>query len=190
MSKDRDELTQKVIGLAAQVLSDEGPEALTVRRVAQESGASTQLIYTLFGGKFGLVDGLYKEGFRRFENFIREKQDPKDAKKNLECIWLGYREFAIQHKPLFNVMFTRQVAEYTPPQESLRLAWEAFGTFIRAVERAQAEGHLQGDPVFIVRKLWSQVHGVVTLEMMGHLYGTAGEKICRDFMDDLWNRTA
>lgn len=186
MSKDREELCKKVVGLAAKILSDEGPEALTVRRIAQESGASTQLVYTLFGGKFGLVDGLYREGCRRMEEYMQSRQDLHDPRKNLENLLRAYREFATIQKPFFTVMFTRPVPEYTPPEESLKMAWASFEFVVRAVEGVQPLGHLPGEPAFVARKLWSQIHGVVALEMIGHLWENAGQRIFDDLISGLW----
>ncbi|MFN7729264.1 MAG: TetR/AcrR family transcriptional regulator [Bdellovibrio sp.] len=186
MPKDREDLCKKVIGVAAKILSDEGPDALTVRRIAQESGASTQLVYTLFGGKFGLIDGLYKEGFIRLADFMASRQNTQDPKKNLENLLHAYREFSVKNKPFFIVMFTRPVPEYTPPPESLRMAWSSFETLVKAIERVQPLGHLKGDAKFIARELWSQAHGVVTLEMIGHLWDRAGDRIYDEMINRLW----
>jgi AcrR family transcriptional regulator len=190
VSKEREELSERVIGLAAAVLSKEGPDGLTVRRIAAESGASTQMIYTLFGGKFGLIDGLYREGFRRFDQFMHQREDPENPRRNLENWLRGYRIFAREQRPFFTVMFTRPVPEYTPPPESLQIAWASFHGLIRAIEKVQGQGDLPGDPIFFARKLWSQVHGIVTLEMIGHLWDNSGEKILDELLKSLWEKTS
>ena len=56
---------RQVLEAAARLLAEEGPHGLSLRRVAAEAGGSTQIVYTLFGGKPGLADGLYAEGFDR-----------------------------------------------------------------------------------------------------------------------------
>lgn len=188
LSKDREELVKKVINLAAEVLDREGHEALTVRRIAQESNASTQLIYTLFGGKFGLVDGLYQEGFQRMATFLRSKEDLSDPRKNLETLLRGYREFAFRNKAFFSIMFTRPVAEYTPPKESLDKAFSALGILVEAIKRCQTRGDLPGDPLYLARLLWSRVHGVVSLELIGHLWDQSGDRIYEELITDLWTK--
>jgi hypothetical protein len=42
-----------VVEVAARVLAEDGPHGLSLRRVAAEAGGSTQIVYTLFGGKPG-----------------------------------------------------------------------------------------------------------------------------------------
>ena len=41
--------------------------ALTVRNVAAAAGCSTTGVYTYFGGKDGLVDAIFVDGFEKFD---------------------------------------------------------------------------------------------------------------------------
>ena len=45
--------------------ASDGPTALTVRRIAGAAGVSTMNVYSRFGGKDGVLDELFAEGFRR-----------------------------------------------------------------------------------------------------------------------------
>lgn len=185
-SRDREEIIHKVVQLAAKILVEEGHEALTVRRIAQESGSSTQLIYTLFGGKFGLLDGLYKEGFIRFRDFMATNRASADCCKNLENWIRSYRDFAIQYRPFFNVMFTRPVPEYVPPIESLEFAWKSLEQLLKAVQKAQVAGFLKGDPTLVALRLWSQSHGIVSLELIGHLSDKTSDQLYEEFIRNIW----
>ena len=49
---------------ASTLLAAEGPEALTVRRIAAEAGVSTMGVYSRFGGKEGVIDALLRDGFQ------------------------------------------------------------------------------------------------------------------------------
>ena len=60
---ETDARRRQVVEAAARVLAEDGPHGLSLRRIAAEAGASTQIVYTLFGGKPGLADALYGEGF-------------------------------------------------------------------------------------------------------------------------------
>lgn len=186
MSKDRADLTQKVILIAAQVLQSEGPDALTVRRIAQESGASTQLIYTLFGGKNGLLDGLYSEGFRRLQQLIVERDGKLDPKENIESMLLAYREFAQQSRPFFAVMFWLQ--NQNPPRDSLMLVNRFLETLSEGVKKCQEVNHLMGDPAIVARDLWAGVHGITSLELMGHFEGPLANKLFQEFVRNVWTR--
>ncbi|MEU4510255.1 TetR/AcrR family transcriptional regulator [Nonomuraea wenchangensis] len=67
----QDVVRTAILDTATHLLVTEGPGALTVRRIAGEAGCSTKVIYTLFGGKDGLVEALWLEGFARFERRLR-----------------------------------------------------------------------------------------------------------------------
>ena len=60
-----------VLGAAKRLLEEEGASALSVRRLAKELGTSYQLVYTLFGGKQGLLDALFRDGFASLEAACR-----------------------------------------------------------------------------------------------------------------------
>ena len=59
-----DEQSKAILDAASRILSADGAGALTVRRIASEAGCSTMGLYSRFGGKEGVVDELYMEGFQ------------------------------------------------------------------------------------------------------------------------------
>ena len=54
----------RLIEAAARILAEEGPGALTLRRVAAEVGTSTMAVYTHFGGMTELRRAVREQGFR------------------------------------------------------------------------------------------------------------------------------
>ena len=65
MARTRDEQGRRILEAASGLLSEEGASALSVRRIATAAGCSTMGLYSRFGGKDGVVDELYAEGFER-----------------------------------------------------------------------------------------------------------------------------
>ena len=63
MARPLDDTGQALLAAAGKVLAEEGASALTVRRIATEAGCSTMGLYSRFGGKDGVVDQLYVQGF-------------------------------------------------------------------------------------------------------------------------------
>ena len=57
-------LRKNVIDAACLLLLEEGPESVTVRRVAQKLNCSTKIIYSMFGNKDGLANEMYLDGCR------------------------------------------------------------------------------------------------------------------------------
>ena len=58
----------------------EGPNALSMRRIAQLVGCSTTVLYNMFGNKQGLVDELYLRGFDMLRQCIEAVSYPGNAR--------------------------------------------------------------------------------------------------------------
>ncbi len=55
---------QRLLEAAALLLDEEGPDALTARRLAAAANTSTMAVYTHFGGMPALVKEIVVEGFK------------------------------------------------------------------------------------------------------------------------------
>ncbi|TGV23403.1 TetR/AcrR family transcriptional regulator, partial [Mesorhizobium sp. M00.F.Ca.ET.186.01.1.1] len=84
-------LRKLVVDAAAMLLQEEGPEAVTVRKVAQKMGCSTKIIYNLFVNKEGLAQQLYLDGCKLLANELEgtpQAADPAQHLQNLgEAFW-------------------------------------------------------------------------------------------------------
>ena len=63
MARRTDDTGTAILRAASDLLAAEGPGALSVRRIAAAAGCSTMGLYSRFGGKDGVVDELFAEGF-------------------------------------------------------------------------------------------------------------------------------
>ena len=75
---DRD-TGEVVLDRALGILRAAGPEAISVRAVADAAGTSTRAVYAVFGSKQALVDALAERGYRRLAELVaavRETDDP------------------------------------------------------------------------------------------------------------------
>lgn len=166
----RVELRDGILLAAAEILATEGPAALTLRRLAQEVGASTKVVYTLFGGKDGLLDALYLSAFEGLAMAQRKCLEVDEAGARLIAICQAYRRYALDHRALYGVMFGELARGYEAPIENRRQAWETFRT-LRDTLRACAPGRDIAELDLAARTLWSVIHGVVSLELQNLLGG-------------------
>ncbi len=169
-----DERRQQVLELAARMLVEDGPHALSLRRLAQRAGGSTQLVYTLFGGKLGLADALYAEGFRRLGEAGRqalEHAPPPPDPERLVVIGRAYRRFALQEPALFSVMFGRAIPDFTPTRATREQSRAStFGQVVSTAQQCLDAGTLVGPPAEdLARQCWVTVHGLASLEVAGLL---------------------
>lgn len=153
---------------AAELLARDGPDALTVRRIATEAGSSTIAVYHYFGGKDGVVDTLYRDGFESLQLAMSSVPVTDQPVSDLREICRIYRDQALARPASYAVMFTRPVRGYTPSEQSMRTARGTYERFFAAVERCVEAGALDGDPREIAHLLYGAMHGMVMLELTGN----------------------
>lgn len=151
---------------AGDLLSSEGPGALTVRRIASAAGCSTMNVYSRFGGKDGVVEQLFTEGFRRLSEAMTAQPTSDDPLADIRSCGLGYRQFALDHQTLYSVMFDRVVPEFRPSAQAQALANSTLEVLANRLERAMQAGLLRdADPLQTAALVWATTHGVMSLEL-------------------------
>lgn len=153
---------------AAGLLAREGPDALTVRRIAAAAGSSTIAVYHYFGGKDGVIDTLYREGFERLQSTMSAVPVTDDPVADLRLICRNYREQALARPAFYAVMFTRPVRGYRPSEQSVATARGTYERFFAAVSRCVDAGALVGDAREVAHLLYAMLHGMVMLELTGN----------------------
>src|SRR5690242_12062442 len=165
------DLRVALLDAAGELLSAEGPGALTTRRLADAAGTTTQSIYTLFGGKEGIVRAMFREGYARLEARLRRLKETDDPLYDLFLQGRTYRAAALASPHYYDVMFGHPVPEFTPDDDDLRAAEVTIGILERGVQRCIDAGVLvdDADASRIATWLWAAAHGVVSLELSGYL---------------------
>lgn len=166
----RELLRRNVIEAANRLLREEGPEALTVRRIAQTLDCSTKIIYTMFKGKDGLADALYLEGCARLAQTVAQVAKAETPAAYLRAVAWAYWTFALAHPSFYLVMFCGAIPHYQPSPTSLHSTATAFEVVIEALQRYAQEKALptSDDLKLMVQSFWATLHGVVSLHLLGH----------------------
>jgi AcrR family transcriptional regulator len=159
-----------LLDAAAELLHDEGPAAVTVRRVADASGTTTRAVYSLFGDKDGLVRELsldVAETMRRHHEEVPEGPDPVAEIVELA---FGYRTAALEKRNLYDVFFGLVGADADPDDALVALVYRSFERVLRSIRRAIADGRFPGrDEYTVGLHLFALVHGLASLELRGVL---------------------
>lgn len=175
----RDDARDAVLGAAARLLREDGPAALTVRAVAVAVNASTKVIYTIFGGKDGLLQALYLHSFVGLDQALVAQRDVMPAPARLSAMCRAYRGYALAHPALYNVMLGDLGRDFSVSADGKRQASATFRRMRDAVAECSGGGDVDADT--ITRLLWASMHGFVSLELHG-LLGPALD------MDGLFDR--
>jgi AcrR family transcriptional regulator len=171
MNRNQDETSAALLNAAHRLLAEDGPEALTVRRIASEAGMSTMNVYSRFGGKDGVIDELYADGYRRLVGTIDEIADTDDVVADLLKVAKAYRDFARSNPTYYRIMFRTTVPGYYPSPDAREVALAGLSRFVTRVERGQQIGQIvsfsDNDARQVAAALWATCHGVVSLELDG-----------------------
>ncbi|MEM9488821.1 MAG: TetR/AcrR family transcriptional regulator [Myxococcota bacterium] len=165
-------MERRLLAAASRLLAEEGPHALTVRRLAEEAGTTTMSLYSRFGGKQGIVDALYREGFAVLAAAQSEVMDDGNALDRLRAMCRTYRRVAREHATHYAVMTRQAFPDFEPTPASRQVAVATFTTLVTACAACVAEGSLRGNPEILAYQLFGLCHGMVSVEAMGNLPGS------------------
>ncbi len=157
----------RVLRVADALLDSEGPDALSLRKIADLADTSTQAVYTQFGGKPGLVDAMYRSGYQRLADELDAMPHIADPIERIRVLARAYRRVALANPEHYKLMTGRPIADFDPPRDSLRFAASTMQPLVDAVRDGCESGVLEGDPRTVAMRLWAAGHGRVSLELHG-----------------------
>ncbi|GAP45622.1 tetR family transcriptional regulator [Streptomyces azureus] len=151
---------------AIEMLATRPRETVTVRALATAAGTSTTAVYSLFGGKDGLIGEVRNRAVAGLFQDVSAVPTSEDPLADLYALAAAYRRWGREHSHLYAVLFGG-VQSFDPSG--------AVGTsdpirpLLAAIDRALAESVLAGEATFIALSIWVALHGLVTLELAGAL---------------------
>ena len=171
MNRSQDETSEALLAAAHRLLATSGPESLTVRRIATEAGMSTMNVYSRFGGKDGVIDELYADGYRRLVHALDSVPTTDDIPGDLVRVAQTYRNFARDNPTYYGIMFRGTVHGFSPSAESTELALSGLSSLVERVRFGQERGVIvsrhDAATTEVAALLWATCHGLVSLELDG-----------------------
>ncbi|GAA2890901.1 TetR/AcrR family transcriptional regulator [Nonomuraea rubra] len=165
-----DELRSHLLDVAVNLLRTDGPDSLTMRRIAAEAGCTTTVIYTMFGNREGLAEALYLEGFERFRRFLEAVPQRRDPLEQLNALGPAYRQACLSEPGYYSLMFERAIPGFEPSERARTLARAALNILDRVIADCISAGYLiPTQPRKIADALWAAAQGAISLERAGHL---------------------
>ncbi|MET0461447.1 MAG: TetR/AcrR family transcriptional regulator [Ilumatobacteraceae bacterium] len=164
------EVGDRMLEAAARVLAEEGPAAVTARRLAAEVGASTMAVYTHFGSMDELLVRLWRLGFTRFGEALDGPSVTGDPVADWATQGWAYRRFAHGNRHLYRVMFDDGlVASKVDQPADQEAAMATFVSLLTRLQRCADAGRWVIDDVQLAGEaVWAGVHGAVSIEFTGY----------------------
>lgn len=172
-----DALRDRLLDRAAETVSSGGVAALNLRTLATEAGTSTAAVYSLFGGRPGLVSALYEQVFARFAERLAAVGASDDPVGDIVRLGHAYRANALADPYGYRVMFGDELRPGDVGRKAQRAGARTFDPLVDAVRRAVRAGAFPKRPApeSIATALWANVHGLVSLELGEFMPPRAGD---------------
>jgi AcrR family transcriptional regulator len=163
-----EDLGPAILAAAETLLEELGPDALSIRRIAERAGVAPMGIYTRFDGKHGVVDALFQDGFALLATTMRATASVADPVAAFREAGRAYRELALAHPARYRLMFLQVIQGYEPTARALEIAHGAFEALVDAARRGVESGRWRpADPAEVAQQVWATCHGWVALELGG-----------------------
>lgn len=184
------DVRRAVLDAALEVISTEGPDAVSMRDVARRAGVSHQAPYHHFGDRSGIFAAISEEGFRFLTEAMLAASGSPGPKPRLA--FEAYLRTALGHPGHFRVMFHSGLNGVITHEATHLAADSAYDALMRMVEAIVGEhrGDSKERPDERVMAqwaslLWSTAHGFATLLLDGPLLAKlpAGLEVDRHIED-------
>ena len=163
----RDQIREMAILAAEKIVEDEGPQALSTRKIAKAIGYTVGTLYLVFANLDEIILQINIRTLEILYHSTVHGEDPnKDPLDNLFELGIGYFNCAHAHTHRWHLFYSKRIlptdaetlADYRIKYQSLFDLIE--GNLIRA-----AGGQTQGEEQLAARVIWSSVHGISELAM-------------------------
>ena len=170
-SKDRiqrlkEETRSSILEAAYKIVKEEGWQALSMRKIADEIEYTAPIIYEYFSNKEAILAELNKKGYLYLTKEMEEARNKHDdPAEQLEAMWMAYWNFAFKKKELYQLMFGVQMnccsAQKSPEAEGPeRLITDAIRRLMDGKNLSENEVYRR------YYTFWSVVHGLVSINLV------------------------
>jgi len=173
------DLKNALIQAGIEILSREGVNALSLRKVARRAGVSHAAPYAHFADKQALVAAISTEGYKKLYKRVyravqRHQGDP--LRQFVEAAW-AYVEFALTDPDHFKITLSGVVEKEKDYPAFVKISRKSFRLVVELVEAGQRAGILNaGPPDLVAASVWGLVHGFASLILEDQLSHTLLER--------------
>jgi AcrR family transcriptional regulator len=142
-SRRRQETIEEILGIAADVMTQQGVNGLSLSEVARRLGVKPPSIYKYFDSIMGIYDALFERGQRDHLEAMRAAME--GAAPGLDALAAGLEasgRWAVTHPATAQLLFWRPVPSFEPSPEAMAPSFEMVRIQRQALADAAAENQL------------------------------------------------
>jgi AcrR family transcriptional regulator len=173
------DLKNALIRAGVEILSKEGVEGLSLRKVAKRAGVSHNAPYSHFPDKQSLIAAISTEGFKQLYEVLDTaiSSYPDDPRRQLEESAWYYVQFAMNDRDTFKIMFSGVLEKEKDYPAFVDISYKAFSRVVDIVRACQNRGVLRAAPPEMMAVcVWGQVHGITSLMLERQISHTVFER--------------
>jgi AcrR family transcriptional regulator len=169
---EKNATSQRIYQCSLRILEAEGPQAVSMRRVAKEVGITAMAIYHHFPGREVLLSAVVDSEFEQLVEFFRRSNRKRGFETEMIHIMNGYIDYALAHPRIFDYVFS------TPSEGARRFPDDfrarrspTFNLTVDIISSWMKLGRLKSDdPWEIALEFWAVAHGYLTLWRAGRFH--------------------
>jgi AcrR family transcriptional regulator len=201
----RAETTEEITATALALLAEGGPDAVTLRAIAREMGMTAGAIYGYFPTRDDLISRLITDVYTSLVDAVEAARDacpPDDAGGRIVAWGRALREWSVANPPGFRLIYGDGVPGYRPREGGVAVGpahracmgltqlvaavwtyaelhqpaadWSDFAPELVTEVRLEFPD-LPPAAVGLALRVWGRMHGLVALEVYGHLRGQTAD---------------
>lgn len=158
-------LREALLTAALHILSAGSVADLNLRALAKATGVTQAAPYTHFRDKDELLAAIAEKGFQQLALSMAEGATGAfSVRERIEKLMSCYIRFALSNKPLFSLMFGRELADLKKFPTLAMTAGKSYALISAALSKRQTQ---EPDTRFLTVAIWSLSHGLTTLLLDG-----------------------
>ncbi len=183
-------LSRALVTKAIELLEQEGISALSLRRVAKETGVSQAAPYSHFKDKQALLTAVANEGYARFGQRMQHEAESGKEQDYLVGLGRGYVFFALENPGLFHLMFGGELSKLIDVNAIHEEYGSSYQLLVDAIDKTPLKRFSDSENKPLdVAFAWSLVHGIANLlQAERFTTETYGYQDVEPFVDDLLRR--
>jgi AcrR family transcriptional regulator len=161
----------EILDAAWALARSQGLAAISLRELATAVGMRSPSLYSYFESKSAIYDAMFRQGYEELDS--REALfTTTSGARAMKTRVRGFLEFCTENPARYQLMFQRQLPDFTPSADSYAVA-------VRSLERLHASLAVEGATSAADRDLFTAL-----------LSGLADQQIANDAGGDRWLRLA
>jgi AcrR family transcriptional regulator len=161
--------SERIAEAALLILEGEGPEAVSMRRVAEAVGITPMAIYHHFPNREALLNSITDREFAKFLGYIQRRIVSGSHQRRLISAMEAYIDYALDRPRIFDYVFSQsRPAARRYPEDFRQRRSPTLNPLADQVADAMASGWMKKDDIWeVALELWAVTHGYVVLNRAG-----------------------